>query len=193
MMNRIAAVTLLSSLVALPALAQQANPYPDPAAQTGAAPSGAPMRGPGRPGGGGGAGMMRMADANGDGIVTRAEYMAAVDARFDRMDRNHDGVLSPDEMPARGGWRGGRGGADVPPLSPPNDLSTRETGTPPAPAYAAGRPPETRDQYRAAAMRRFDRMDTNHDGRIDQAEMAAPPPGRPMRGGMGDAPPSAGQ
>ncbi|WP_375380782.1 hypothetical protein [uncultured Sphingomonas sp.] len=198
-MNRIAVAALLSSLVALPALAQQASPYPDPAAQTGATPTGAPMRGPGRGGGGGGgggAGMMRMADANGDGIVTRAEYTAAVDARFDRMDRNHDGVLSPDEMPARGEWRGGRGGqggADAPPPPPPNALSPQATGTPPAPAYTAGRPPETRDQYRAAAMRRFDRMDTNHDGRIDQAEMAAPPPGRPMRGGMGDAPPPAGQ
>ena len=45
------------------------------------------------------------------------------------------------------------------------------------PAWAAARDPNgdgviTRDEYRASAMARFDRMDANHDGKIDRTEMA---------------------
>ena len=36
-------------------------------------------------------------DADGDGVVTREEYMAAMARRFDRMDTDHDGRLSLDE------------------------------------------------------------------------------------------------
>ncbi|MGI4733051.1 MAG: hypothetical protein ACRYFW_15090 [Janthinobacterium lividum] len=197
MKTRIVAAAV-ACLAGGPVLAQQApvGTRPYPAAQPGGPPpaAGAPMRGGGRMGGG--AAMLRMADANGDGVVTRAEYLAAVDARFDRMDANHDGVLSPDEMPMRGGWRGGMGGdrdrqrGDVPPPPPPAGSSPDATGTPPAPPAVQSRPPETRDQYRAGAMRRFDRLDANHDGRIDPAEMAAwTPPGGMRRGSAGDAPP----
>jgi Ca2+-binding EF-hand superfamily protein len=35
-------------------------------------------------------------DLNGDGKITREEFMAA----FDKLDRNHDGVITPDEMSA---------------------------------------------------------------------------------------------
>lgn len=49
-----------------------------------------------------GMGMMRMADANGDGVVTRDEWIAASDARFARMDANGDGVLDANERPRRG-------------------------------------------------------------------------------------------
>lgn len=45
-------------------------------------------------------GMMR-ADANGDGVVTKAEFTADNDARFARMDANHDGKLDASEMPQR--------------------------------------------------------------------------------------------
>ena len=38
------------------------------------------------------------------------------------------------------------------------------------------------------ATRRFDRMDANHDGKLDAAEMERMGPGRGMRGG-GDMPP----
>jgi Ca2+-binding EF-hand superfamily protein len=34
-------------------------------------------------------------DLDGDGKITREEFMAA----FDKIDRNHDGVITPDEMP----------------------------------------------------------------------------------------------
>lgn len=121
-------------------------------------PAGAPQSNNGQGGGGqrggwGRGGGMLSADANGDGVITRDEYLAQVDQRFERMDLNKDGLLQPQEMPARGGWRGrGQEGAAPPPL----------------PAGGV-----TRDQYRQQALGRFDRMDTNHDGRIDQAEMQA--------------------
>lgn len=109
--------------------------------------------GGGGQGRGGGMGMMRMADANGDGVVTRDEWTAATDARFARMDRNGDGVLDDSERPDRRG----PAVADATPAS----SGSRDGGK------------ITREQYRAQAMRRFDRLDTNHDGKIDQTEMAA--------------------
>jgi len=39
------------------------------------------------------------ADANGDGVVTRAEWIAAANARFDKFDTNHDGKLVVGEIP----------------------------------------------------------------------------------------------
>ena len=44
-------------------------------------------------------------DADGDGRVSLAEYQAWMGYAFDAMDRDHDGVLSPAELP------GGRGAA----------------------------------------------------------------------------------
>ncbi len=50
-------------------------------------------------------------DANGDGVVDRIEFQAAADKRFDRMDKDGDGVLSEDERRQRRGFhrRGHRG------------------------------------------------------------------------------------
>lgn len=42
-------------------------------------------------------------DTDGDGRVSLSEYLDWMGYAFDRMDRNRDGVLSPDEQP------GGRG------------------------------------------------------------------------------------
>lgn len=39
------------------------------------------------------------ADANGDGVVTRAEWVAAANARFDKFDTNKDGKLVIGEIP----------------------------------------------------------------------------------------------
>lgn len=44
--------------------------------------------------------MLRMADSDRDGAVTRAEFTAAATARFDRMDSNHDGQLTSAERQA---------------------------------------------------------------------------------------------
>lgn len=49
-------------------------------------------------------------DKNGDGVVDRTEYVNAAQERFDRLDKDGDGVLSEDET-KRGhhGRRSGRG------------------------------------------------------------------------------------
>ncbi len=49
-------------------------------------------------------------DRDHDGRVSLVEYQDWLSYGFDAMDRNHDGVLSPDELPARGG-QGGQGHA----------------------------------------------------------------------------------
>lgn len=38
-------------------------------------------------------------DSNGDGRISEAEYVAYMSQGFHRRDRNHDGVLTPDELP----------------------------------------------------------------------------------------------
>jgi Ca2+-binding EF-hand superfamily protein len=44
--------------------------------------------------------MLRMADTNHDGAVSRDEFMAAATQHFDRMDANHDGKVTPEERQA---------------------------------------------------------------------------------------------
>ena len=43
--------------------------------------------------------LFRAMDANGDGRISEAEYVAYMSQGFDRRDRNHDGVLEPEELP----------------------------------------------------------------------------------------------
>ncbi|MGZ3246941.1 MAG: EF-hand domain-containing protein [Croceibacterium sp.] len=45
-------------------------------------------------------GMMRLADADKNGTITKAEFQAAALARFDRLDANKDGTVTPDEAKA---------------------------------------------------------------------------------------------
>jgi Ca2+-binding EF-hand superfamily protein len=49
---------------------------------------------------GGAVGMIRMADADKDGAVTKAEFRARMLQRFDRLDANHDGSVTRDEAKA---------------------------------------------------------------------------------------------
>ena len=134
------------------------------------------------------------APAADDGVQTRDEAMARADARFDKMDANKDGKLTPDEMRLARPM----GGPDGPP--PPADGAA----PPPPPPAGAGGPggPGSRmfsmldangdgtidrNEYRALAARRFDRMDTNKDGKIDAAERQAARDARGMRGPRGGA------
>lgn len=79
--------------------------------------------GPGRWGRGGHAmGMMaRMADTDKDGAISKAEFMAAATAHFDRADTNRDGVVTKTEMQAARAAMRARGPGDrpVPPPPPP--------------------------------------------------------------------------
>ena len=47
------------------------------------------------------AALLERSDLNGDGRITREEYAQARARMFDRLDRNRDGVLSPNEWPRR--------------------------------------------------------------------------------------------
>lgn len=44
--------------------------------------------------------MSRMGDADKDGAVTKAEFIAAALSRFDAMDANHDGKVTKEERQA---------------------------------------------------------------------------------------------
>lgn len=91
------------------------------------------------------AGMMR-ADTNGDGKISRAEADAQASQRFDRLDVNHDGFLTPDELTGPGARMIGRADADH-----DGKLS--------------------RSEYLVQAGNRFDRIDANRDGQITPDEM----------------------
>ncbi len=113
--------------------------------QGGPPPAGEPA-GPGGPGGRGHGGhdgpgdggmMMRMADTNKDGAVSKDEFVAAALKRFDAMDTNKDGTVTAQERrAARQAMRGEMGGdrasgkhggkhrrmgGDMPPPPPPAD------------------------------------------------------------------------
>jgi hypothetical protein len=77
-------------------------------------------RGPGR-GGPGGFGPGGLGDANKDGTMTKAEFMARPIAMFDKADANKDGFVTADEMKAarqtmRAEWKERKG----PPPAPQN-------------------------------------------------------------------------
>jgi hypothetical protein len=111
---------------------------------------------------------------------TRADALARADARFDQMDTNKDGKLTPDEMAAmRGPGRRGPAPADgaAPPPPPPAGAAPAGAGQPGSRMFARmdsnGDGVIDREEYRAIAIRRFDMMDANKDGKIDAAEREA--------------------
>jgi len=103
-------------------------------------------------------------DANGDGVVTRAEAakFPKLAERFDQLDKNKDGKLAGDELPMRrAGMRGhdmrGHGGGM-------RGLDTDHDGRISRAEMQAGE---------AKWAERFDRMDVNKDGYLDRADMQA--------------------
>jgi hypothetical protein len=129
-----------------------------------------------------GRGMAR-ADGDGDGRVSKAEYIARADGRFGKMDKNSDGKLSADELapppPADGAAAPAGGGMRSRMIE---RLDTNHDGM------------ISIDEYRAGVAERFDRMDANHDGFLDQGEMTAMR--ERARGAMqsgGDTPPPTPQ
>jgi hypothetical protein len=65
--------------------------------------------------------MFERLDANHDGVVSRDEYRAQVAERFDRLDANHDGFLDASEMTSmRGRARGAAQGDGETPPPPQN-------------------------------------------------------------------------
>ncbi|MEO6042265.1 MAG: hypothetical protein ABIP41_10225 [Croceibacterium sp.] len=91
-------------------------------------------------------------DPYGDATATKADATKAAGERFAQLDANHDGSLTPEERRAGfpgGGGFGGGGGAGGPP------------------------PAQTKDEYVAAQLRRFDLQDADHDGNLTKAERDA--------------------
>ena len=121
----------------------------------------------------GGGGLLMHADANKDGIVTRAELLADVDARFAKFDVNKDGKITADERPGHGrmGGRRMRGGPDGP---PPPGAQGAPAGAPMAhrgpPADTNNDGAITREEQRSQALKIFGYVDRNGDGRIEKAE-----------------------
>lgn len=121
-------------------------------------------------------------DANGDGIVTRAEVDADVAKRFARMDVNKDGKVDKADreaaMAARGGEGGeGKRGGGKRGEGKRGGGKGGERG--PMRADADGDGAVTLAEMRAAAGRRFDRVDADKDGKLTAAEREA---ARGMRG-----------
>ena len=122
--------------------------------------------------------MLARIDTNGDGMISKAENRAAVEARFARMDANGDGTIEASERgKGMGKWkRGGRRGARAEAGSAaPMARGMR--------ADANGDGVITRAEFDAEAAARFDRMDADKEGKIDKSEM-------PQRGRRGVPPTS---
>jgi len=153
-------------------------------------------RGPGGPGGPGERGpgdMMRRADVDKDGKVTLDEFKTAVladaERRFKEMDRNSDGVLTPEDRPEGAGpdgprGPGGPGGGDW--------EGMRKRIIENADADKDGKVTFEEMQVHKPGIPReaFDRMDGDKDGAITAEDPAPPAP--PRRGpGRPDGPPPA--
>jgi hypothetical protein len=101
---------------------------------------------------------LAQADSNHDGKITRAEFHAARQARFDSLDRNGDGVISRADFARIIAFR--------PQVGTRIDAFIAQ-----ADANHDGQ--VTRDELAHAPDTLFDQADANHDGVIDQSELAA--------------------
>lgn len=98
------------------------------------------------------------ADANQDGMITRAEFAATRAANFGRLDRNGDGAVSKDDL--------GR-------LARMRAQAAQRFDQLIKAADTNGDGKVTRQEFAAAPMPMFDRADANGDGQVDRSEAAA--------------------
>ncbi|RYY26507.1 MAG: ca2+ sensor protein [Sphingomonadales bacterium] len=117
---------------------------------------------------------MMMADTNKDGIVTRDETIAAVTARFAKLDANKDGKITVEERKAaRAAMRAEMG--DRKGDKAEGRMGKRMRGGPDGHGMkrgpgANGDGSITLEEQRTQALKRFDFVDRNSDGKIDQTE-----------------------
>jgi hypothetical protein len=180
--------TALSGTTALAAGVQQPGAM---ARAPQAAPPPPPPPAPPPPGG-----PLAMADADRDGVTTRAEVAADADRRFAAMDADRDGKITREERRAFHARERAARGPGMPGMpGAPSMAGAPGVGTPPPPPPPPPPPgdrmdhkgphrgdgmrgpgrerDETQAQFRERALRMFDRADTNHDGRVDRQERDA--------------------
>ncbi|HVR80962.1 MAG TPA: EF-hand domain-containing protein [Luteimonas sp.] len=99
-------------------------------------------------------------DANSDGVIDRAEAAAhpRLGARFDQLDKNHDGRLAADERPQRHGRRGGPHGSG---------------GIAGLDANGDGRIGRDEMVGKEKLVAKFAEIDANHDGYLVRSELRA--------------------
>jgi len=126
------------------------------------------MPGARRGGGGMGERMLARVDTNGDGMISKAENRAMVEARFARMDADKDGTIEAGEgrkgMGKRGEGRGGKAKAMRGGRGGGAGMMMADTNKDGAISKA---------EFDAMSAQRFAKLDTNSDGKIDAAEMKA--------------------
>lgn len=101
-------------------------------------------------------GFLAQMDQNKDGKVTLEEAKAAAAARFTAADLNHDGELDASEMGSMHKARAGKGG--------PRGMARLDKD---------GNGLISREEAPPRLQQRFDELDANHDGALDQQELAA--------------------
>lgn len=169
-----AILTVLATLAVVAGAWAQGDSPKGPAPAAPGAPGGPPPHhGPGGPGGHGGPGggmgqRLHEADTDKDGKVSFAEAQKAIPditkERFDTMDANHDGFLTPEDRP-KGEGPGGRGGFG-------ERLKAADTDKDGKVSFA-----EAQKAFPQMTKENFDRRDTNHDGFLT-------PEDRPEGGGF---------
>lgn len=150
---------------------------------------------------------MKGVDTNKNGSVDNTELDAAIEATFAEFDRNHDGVISPDELGPRNG-NGKRPQADI---GVDMNRGGQLVGNRPEGPKLGILPPfffkdrmtegqsATRAQFEQMVRGVYTQMDKNSDGVISREESKPPPreggppqPGRPQEGPVGPPqPPNA--
>ncbi len=126
--------------------------------------------GPGAADGKGGLGFLSRADKNGDGDIAKDELPAEMWERLSRLDKNSDSVISKDEAKLMGGPGGGPGAPDG-------------KGTPDGPGCKGGAEMFARadkngdgqlgkDELPAEAWERMGKLDKNSDDVISKEELA---------------------
>jgi len=98
------------------------------------------------------------ADTNGDGVITREEFHAARERLFGRLDRNGDGCIDKDDMSGR---LAGRQKAQERLADLVAQLDENGDGRVSKAEFVDGPTPL------------FDRADTDHNGELSKAEIAA--------------------
>lgn len=144
------------------------------AATLGVAVAASAQPGPGGPGGAGGPNMMmqeHMAamDKNGDGYISKDEFLDRPLEMFAKLDANHDGRISKDELAAMAAMHGDHrickiqhDGESEPKEVPCDSLEGGPGG------HGGPGGPHMMMMHHLAQM-----MDTDHDGRVSFAEMEA--------------------